>query len=344
LTAVIQELIPLIHGVLHMRVLITGGAGFIGSHLAETYLDNGDEVYIIDDLSTGSLDNIAHLKNGAYSKRLFVHIDTIMNRDIMMELVGTCDVIHHLAAAVGVEYILNNPMESITTNIQGTEIVLELCNKFKKRVLIASTSEVYGKHTHAPLIETDNIIYGPSSKFRWSYAASKLMDEFMSLAYFRTTGLQVTVARLFNTVGPRQTGTYGMVIPRLVGQALKNEPLTIYGDGNQTRTFTDVKDVVWAFMQMVETEGAFGEVFNVGGREEVSILALAQRIIAATSSSSEILFIPYDKAFGKDFEDMQRRVPGIDKIRDLIGFDPKIGLDAILNRVVNYMRKRPDAI
>ena len=328
-----------------MRVLITGGAGFIGSHLAEAYLEKGDEVYVIDDLSTGSLDNLAHLKDkGAFGKRLFVHVDTIMNRDIMLELVGTCDVVHHLAAAVGVEFILNHPMESITTNIQGTEIVLELCNKFKKRVLVASTSEVYGKHTHAPLVETDNIIYGPSSKFRWSYAASKLMDEFMSLAYFRTTGLQVTITRLFNTVGPRQTGTYGMVIPRLVGQALRNEPLTIYGDGNQTRTFTDVKDVVWAFMRMVENEDAFGEVFNVGGIEEVSILELARRILSLTGSGSELKLIPYDQAFGKDFEDMQRRVPGIEKIKALIGFDPKTNLDAILTRVVNYMRKRPDGV
>jgi UDP-glucose 4-epimerase len=328
-----------------MRVLITGGAGFIGSHLAEAYLENGDEVYIIDDLSTGSLDNIAHLKDkGAYEKRLFVHIDSILNRDVMLELVGTCDVVHHLAAAVGVEFILDHPMESITTNIQGSEIVLELCNKFKKRVLIASTSEVYGKHTHAPLVETDNIIYGPSSKFRWSYAASKLMDEFMSLAYHRTTGMQVTIARLFNTVGPRQTGAYGMVIPRLVGQALRNDPLTIYGDGLQTRTFTYVKDVVWAFMRLVENAAAFGQVFNVGGIEEISILSLAKRIITACDSSSEIQFIPYDKAFGKDFEDMQRRVPGIDKIRDLIGFDPQTPLDAILTKVISSMRKRTDSV
>lgn len=328
-----------------MRVLITGGAGFIGSHLAEACLENGDEVYIIDDLSTGSLDNIAHLKNkGAYQKRLFVHIDSILNRDIMLELVGTCDVVHHLAAAVGVEFILDHPMESITTNIQGTEIVLELCNKFKKRVLIASTSEVYGKHTHAPLVETDNIIYGPSSKFRWSYAASKLMDEFMALAYFRTTGLQATIARLFNTVGPRQTGAYGMVIPRLVGQALKNEPLTIYGDGQQTRTFTYVKDVIWAFMRLVENEAAFGQVLNVGGTEEISILALAERIISACNSSSDIQFIPYDQAFGKDFEDMQRRVPGIDKIRELIGFNPQTQLDVILTKVIGSMRKRTDSI
>jgi UDP-glucose 4-epimerase len=328
-----------------MRVLITGGAGFIGSHLADAYLENGDEVYIIDDLSTGSLDNIAHLKEkGAYRKRLFVHIDSILNRDIMLELVGTCDVVHHLAAAVGVEFILDHPMESIKTNIQGTEIVLELCNKFKKRVLIASTSEVYGKHTHAPLVETDNIIYGPSSKFRWSYAASKLMDEFMSLAYYRTTGLKVTIARLFNTVGPRQTGAYGMVIPRFIGQALKNEPLTVYGDGQQTRTFTYVKDVVWAFMRLVENDAAFGEVFNIGGIEEISITTLANRIVAATGSSSEVHYFPYDKVFGTDFEDMQRRVPGIKKIHNLIGFAPQTPLDAILAKVISAMRKRTDTL
>jgi len=328
-----------------MRVLITGGAGFIGSYLAEAYLENGDEVYIIDDLSTGSLDNIAHLKSREnYAKRLFVHIDSIMNRDIMLELVGTCHMIHHLAAAVGVELILNKPMESLKTNIRGTDIVLELCNKFKKKVLIASSSEVYGKHLHAPLVETDNIIYGPSSKFRWSYAASKLMDEFMSLAYYRTTGLKVTIVRLFNTVGPRQTGNYGMVIPRLVRQALENRPLTIYGDGTQTRTFTDVKDVVWAFMRMMEKKEAFGEVFNIGGAEEISILELAKRIVALTGSSSELQLIPYDQAFGKDFEDMQRRVPGIDKIGKLIGFRPSTELDAILIRVINYMRKKQEGV
>ena len=316
-----------------MRILITGGAGFIGSHLAEAYLEKGEEVYIIDDLSTGSLDNINHLKeNASYQKRLFVHIDTILNRDIMMELVGTCDVVHHLAAAVGVRYILDNPMDSIKTNIRGSETVLELCNKFKKRVLIASTSEVYGKHTHAPLIETD-------SKFRWSYAASKLMDEFMSLAYHRTTGLPVSVVRLFNTVGPRQTGTYGMVIPRLVSQALKNKPLTVYGDGSQTRTFTYVKDVVWALIKLMENENAFGEVFNVGGTQEVSILDLAKKIVTLTNSSSEIQLIPYDDVFGKDFEDMQRRVPSVEKLNNLVGFDPKTTLDAILTKVINYASK-----
>ncbi len=328
-----------------MRILITGGAGFIGSHLAQAYLENGDEVYIIDDLSTGSLDNINHLKeNFGFRKRLFVHIDTILNRDLLMELVGTCDVVHHLAAAVGVQYILDHPMESITANIKGTEIVLELCNKFKKRVLIASTSEVYGKHTHAPLVESDNIIYGPSSKFRWSYAASKLMDEFMSLAYFRTTGLKVTLVRLFNTVGPRQTGTYGMVIPRFVSQALRNEPLKVYGDGTQTRTFTYLKDVVWALMQMIEKDEAFGDVFNIGGLEEVSIIDLAKRIISATDSKSEIEIIPYEEAFGKDFEDMQRRVPGLEKISKLIGFNPQTPLDAILSKVITFMRTKPNGI
>jgi nucleoside-diphosphate-sugar epimerase len=326
-----------------MRVLITGGAGFIGSHLAQAYLEKGDEVYIIDDLSTGSLDNINSLKhNPGFRNRLFIHIDTILNRDLLMELVGTCDVIHHLAAAVGVQYILDHPMESITANIKGTEIVLELCNKFKKRVLVASTSEVYGKHTHAPLVETDNIIYGPSSKSRWSYAASKLMDEFMSLAYFRTTGLKVTLVRLFNTVGPRQTGTYGMVIPRFVSQALRSEPLKVYGDGSQTRTFTYVKDVVWALMHMVEKEEAFGDVFNIGGTEEISILDLANRIIEATGSKSEIELVPYEKAFGKDFEDMQRRVPSLEKIGRLIGFNPQTQLEAILSKVIAHMRTNPD--
>jgi UDP-glucose 4-epimerase len=320
-----------------MRVLITGGAGFIGSHLAEAYLEKGDEVYIIDNLSTGSLDNIQHLKEKAgYQKRLFVHIDTILNRDIMLELIGTCDVVHHLAAAVGVRYILDNPMDSIKTNIQGSETVLELCNKFKKRVQIASTSEVYGKHTHAPLIETDNIIYGPSSKFRWSYAASKLMDEFMSLAYFRTTGLAVNVVRLFNTVGPRQTGTYGMVIPRLVAQAVKNKPLTVYGDGTQTRTFTYVKDVVWALIKLMENDNAFGEVFNIGGTEEISIYDLAEKIVSLANSSSQVQLIPYNEVFGKDFEDMQRRVPSIEKLNHLIGFEPKTTLDVILTKIINY--------
>jgi len=322
-----------------MRVLITGGAGFIGSHLAESHLLNGNEVYIIDDLSTGSIDNIRFLQEDlAYKNRLFVHINTILNHDMMLELTGICDVVYHLAAAVGVQTILDKPLESIVTNIQGTEKVLEMCNKFKKRVLIASTSEVYGKHMHAPLVETDNIIYGPSSKFRWSYAASKLMDEFTALAHHRTNGLEVVITRLFNTVGPRQTGAYGMVIPRFVAQALKNEPITVFGDGTQTRTFTYVKDVVAALMALMASEEAVGEVTNVGGVEEISILDLAKRIIGMTDSTSKIQRIPYEKAFGKDFEDMQRRVPSTEKLMALTGRAPDKSLDFILSQVIEYIK------
>jgi UDP-glucose 4-epimerase len=322
-----------------MRVLITGGAGFIGSHLVEAYLERGDEVYVIDDLSTGSLKNIEFLqKEDRYRDRLFVHIDTILNHETMLELVGICDTVFHLAAAVGVQYILDNPLQSIKTNIQGTEKVLELCDKFKKKVLLASTSEVYGKHTHAPLVETDNIVYGPSSKFRWSYAASKLMDEFTALAYHRTKRLQVTIARLFNTIGPRQTGTYGMVVPRFVEQALNDEPLTVYGDGTQTRTFTGVKDVVRVFMGMVENDHSFGEVFNIGGTEEISILDLAQRVIALSESKSEIVLIPYEEAYAADFEDMMRRVPSVQKVHQLLGYKPDDNLDSILNKIIAFMK------
>ena len=324
-----------------MRVLITGGAGFIGSHLAESYLEKGEEVYIIDDLSTGSMDNIRSLQeNPAYKNNLFVHINTILNPDMMLELTGICDVVYHMAAAVGVQTILQKPLESIITNIQGTEKVLEMCNKFKKRVLIASTSEVYGKHLHAPLVETDNIIYGPSSKFRWSYAASKLMDEFTALAYHRTNGLEVIITRLFNTVGPRQTGAYGMVIPRFVTQALKNEPITVFGDGSQSRTFTYVKDVVTALTKLMASDRSNGEVFNVGGDEEVTIVDLARKIIDMTGSSSTIRLIPYEEAFGKDFEDMQRRVPSTEKLEQVTGFVPDKRLDFILNEVIDYIRNR----
>jgi UDP-glucose 4-epimerase len=323
-----------------MRIFITGGAGFIGSHLAEAYLENGDEVYIIDDLSTGSMRNIEHLQNDSQFKdRLFFQENSILNYEPMLELIGICDVVFHLAAAVGVKYILEHPMESIKTNIQGTELVLELCNKFKKKVLIASSSEVYGKHKHAPLVETDNIIYGPSSKFRWSYAASKLMDEFTALAYHRTNGLKVTITRLFNTIGPRQTGTYGMVVPRFIGQALSGKPLTVYGNGDQTRTFTSVKDVVKAFVGLMENDGTFGQVFNIGGTEEISILDLAEKIIDITGSASKIELIPYEVAYEADFEDMERRVPSIEKVSRLIGFEPNENLDDIIREIVDFMKK-----
>lgn len=322
-----------------MKVLITGGAGFIGSHLAEACLERGDEVYVIDDLSTGSLDNVTPFsRDDRYRDRFFVRTDTILNHDALLELVGTCDAVFHLAAAVGVRYILEKPLESIKTNIQGTEMVLALCAKFKKKVLITSSSEVYGKHVHAPLVETDNIIYGPSSKFRWSYAASKLMDEFSALAYYRTNGLKAIVTRLFNTVGPRQTGAYGMVIPRLVSQALQNQPLTVYGDGRQSRTFTYVKDVVAALMALMDHEKAAGEVFNVGGTEEITIFELAEKIIARTGAASAIELIPYEVAYEKDFEDMQRRVPSIEKINRLVGFKPETSLDDIIDSVIAYQK------
>jgi len=293
-----------------MKVLITGGAGFIGSHLAEAYLSRGEEVFIIDDLSTGSIENIKHLQeHKAYKERLFVKIDTVLNYDTMLELVGTCDVVFHLAAAVGVQYILDNPLASITTNISGTELVLKLCNKFRKKVLIASTSEVYGKHDHAPLEETDDCVYGPSVKWRWSYAATKLMDEFMAIAYHRTNKLPVVIARLFNTVGPRQTGRYGMVIPRLVKQALTNRPLTVYGDGSQTRTFTHVQDAVAAMLKLIDNPESIGEVVNIGGSQEVSILTLANRIKDITGSCSEIQLVPYEDVFPRDFEDMHDVCP-----------------------------------
>jgi UDP-glucose 4-epimerase len=323
-----------------MRVLVTGGAGFVGSHLVETHLKKGDDVYVIDDLSTGSMNNIkSFIEDPGFSSHFFFAEDSILNHESMVELIGICDRVYHLAAAVGVLYVLEHPFESIRTNIQGTEKVLELCDKFKKRVLITSSSEVYGKHVHAPLTENDNVVYGPSSKFRWSYAASKLMDEFMALAYHRTSGLEVVIARLFNTVGPRQTGAYGMVIPRFVGQALRNDPLTVYGDGRQTRTFTYVEDVVEALIGLMDRPEATGEVFNIGGTEEISIEALAKRVIAITGSNSEIEHIPYEVAFEKDFEDMERRVPDIEKIQACIGFNPKTDLDAIIKSVAEYLSR-----
>jgi len=311
-----------------MNVLITGGAGFIGSYLVDN-LSMLNTVTVVDDLSTGSMENIAHLKG-----IIEFYQDTILNKDLMLKLINDADVVYHLAAAVGVEYILDNPLESIKTNIQGTEIVLNLCSVLDKPVLITSSSEVYGKHTHAPLVETDNCIYGPSNKSRWSYAASKLVDEFTALAYAKARGLRVVIARLFNTTGPKQSDAYGMVIPRFVSQALNGEDLTVYGDGSQTRTFTHVDDVVYSLIRLMDTNGNYGEVFNVGGKEEVSILELARMIRKYTKSSSNIEFIPYDEAFEKDFEDMQRRVPSSKKLYKAIGYKPTASLFSIINDVI----------
>lgn len=326
-----------------MRVLITGGAGFIGSHLAESYLEKGDEVYIIDDLSTGTLDNVKSIERHQNAKEhLFVTIDTILNRDVMTELVGTCDIVVHLAAAVGVQYILDNPLSSIVTNIRGTEVVLELCDKFKKKVLLASTSEVYGKHDDAPLYESADCVYGPSSKSRWSYAAAKLMDEFTGLAYHRNKKLPVIIVRLFNTVGPRQTGRYGMVVPRFVKAALRDDPITVYGDGQQTRTFTHVDEVVRCLIKLLETPESVGDVINIGGVEEVSILRLAKVILEKTESRSEIKIIPYAEVYPKDFEDMRRRVPSTEKLHGMINDAPTWSLDRILDDIVEFFKNESD--
>ena len=322
-----------------MKVLITGGAGFIGSYLAEAYIKNGDEVYVVDDLSTGSLSNIRPLIPDA--KFHFVE-DSILNRETMLELIGICDVIVHLAAAVGVKLIIEEPLKSIHTNIVGTETVLELANKFRKMIFLASTSEIYGKNSQVPLSESDMRIYGPTQILRWSYAATKAMDEFLALAYYRTQKLPVIIARFFNTVGPRQTGRYGMVIPRFISQALKNEPITVFGDGTQTRSFTYVEDVVRGIMGLIEDSRAIGEIFNIGGETEISINDLAQQVRTITDSDSPIRHISYDDAYQQGFEDMQRRVPDITKIKSLIGYSNTHSLEDILTKVAEYERTRID--
>ena len=326
-----------------MRVLITGGAGFIGSHLAEAYLRKGGEVYIIDNLSTGSLNNLGTLyEEERFKNKLFVHVDSVLNNHSMEVLIKTCDVVFHLAAAVGVRYILDHPLESIITNVMGTESVLKLCHEYNKKVLLTSSSEVYGKNSNVPLSETENIVFGPPSKFRWSYASSKLINEYFALGYYRAKRLKVIITRLFNTIGPKQSYSYGMVVPRLVNQAINNEDLTIYGDGRQTRTFAYVTDIVWALMALMEHNATVGEVFNVGGKEEISILDLSQKIIKIADSRSKIKFISYSKAFGKDFEDMQSRVPSLKKIKEYINFDPQGDLDYILNNIISYMKDTND--
>ncbi len=320
-----------------MKILVTGGAGFIGSHLCDLLISRGEEVHVIDDLSTGSLENIAHLNKHPHFQ---YSIDTILNVPVMEQLINDCDCIVHLAAAVGVKYVLENPLSSIETNILGTETALKLANRYKKRILVASTSEVYGKHTHAPLKEDDNLIYGPPSTMRWSYAASKLVDEFTALAYHRTKKLDTIIIRCFNTIGPRQTGLYGMVVPRFIQQALRDEPITVFGDGKQTRTFTFINDVAEAVYRLINCQRGAGEVVNIGGTEEITIADLAAKIKELVGSSSEIVFIPYDKAYGKDFEDMMRRVPSVEKLHSLIGFVPETTLDKILGNTIEYFRAK----
>jgi UDP-glucose 4-epimerase len=320
-----------------LRVLITGGAGFIGSHLSDAYLERGDEVFVLDDLSTGSIENIAHLKD---HPRFHYTIDTVLNQPLLAELVDACDVIFHLAAAVGVKLIVESPVRTIETNVHCTEVVLSMANKKKKKVLVASTSEVYGLSEQVPFREDGNLVMGATTKGRWSYACSKAIDEFLALAYWREKKLPTIVVRLFNTVGPRQTGQYGMVIPTFVKQALAGRPLTVYGTGEQTRCFGYVGDVVGALVRLMDHPEAVGQVFNIGSNEEVSILELAERVKELTKSDSEIVLVPYDEAYEEGFEDMPRRIPDTTKINALVGFQPEIKLDGILDKVITYYSGR----
>lgn len=319
------------------HALITGGAGFIGSHLAEHLLAHDYEVTIIDNLSTGRFENVAHLEGHS---RFRYAIEDIRSQPVLDRLVSECDVIYHLAAAVGVFSIVSNPIETIEINVGGTEAVLKTARRYRKKVLVASTSEVYGKGIKVPFSEGDDRVLGPTNKSRWSYAASKALDEFLSLAYHRAVDLPVVVFRLFNTVGPRQVGNYGMVLPRFVQWALQDEPLQIFGDGQQSRCFCNVKDVVDALTRLGESPEAVGEVFNVGTDEEVTIRELAERVIARTGSSSEIVYIPYEQAYAPGFEDMKRRVPNIEKIGRFIGWKPTTPLDQTIDQIVDYFRSQ----
>jgi UDP-glucose 4-epimerase len=324
-----------------LRVLITGGAGFIGSHLADAYLQRGDEVLIIDDLSTGTIENIRHLKN---NPRFQYTIDSVHNQPVTAELVDQCDVVVHLAAAVGVKLIVESPVRTIETNVKGTEVVLALANKKQKRVLVASTSEVYGLSADVPFKEDGNLVMGATTKGRWSYACSKAIDEFLALAYWREKKLPTTIVRLFNTVGPRQTGRYGMVIPTFVKQALARRPITVYGNGKQTRCFGYVGDVVEALIKLMDHADSVGQVYNIGSTEEISIAKLAEKVKELTNSDSEIIFVPYDEAYEEGFEDMPRRVPDTSKIKQLVGFQPKMKLEGILQSVIDYHSGRPSSL
>src|SRR6476619_1767905 len=319
-----------------MRVLITGGAGFVGSHLAEAFLERGDEVFILDNLSTGSIDNVVHLKE---NPRFHYTIDTVTNEPVLAELIDRCDIVVHLAAAVGVKLIVEQPVHTIETNVHGTEVVLKIANKKKKLVLIASTSEVYGKSLEVPFREDADLVLGPTSKHRWAYACSKMIDEFLALAYWKERKLPVIVVRLFNTVGPRQTGQYGMVIPNLVRQALAGQPITVFGDGTQSRSFTYVGDVVKAMVALIDEPRAVGQVFNIGNGHEITIRDLAEKVKTLNGSNSEIVMIPYERAYEAGFEDMPRRVPDIGRILALVGYRPTVDLDESLTRVIEHFRQ-----
>jgi len=320
-----------------MLSLITGGAGFVGSHLAETLLTRGHEVIILDDLSTGSVENIRHIRSNA---KLHCFFESVMDRRLLAELVDDSDVVFHLAAAVGVRRIIESPVRTIETNVKGTELVLEAAAKKHKLVFLASTSEVYGKNGHAPFREDDDTVCGATTKSRWSYATSKALDEFLALAYWKEKRLPVVIGRLFNTVGPRQTGRYGMVLPTFVSQALEGEPLTVYGNGQQSRCFGYVGDAVEAIIRLVQAEAAVGEVVNIGNDGEITIQNLALQVKAQTGSSSELQFIPYDQAYEVGFEDMARRVPCLEKLQRLTSFRPTTPLTTIIDKVIAYYRGR----
>ncbi|HEV8074679.1 MAG TPA: GDP-mannose 4,6-dehydratase [Candidatus Acidoferrum sp.] len=320
-----------------MRYLITGGAGFIGSHLAERLLEKGEQVVLLDNLSTGSMENIRHLKG---SDRLEYHLDGIENRQVLAELVDDADVIVHLAAAVGVKLIVESPVRTIETNVNGTQMILEAASKKKKLVLIASTSEVYGKNTNVPFHEDADLVLGATTKGRWSYAASKALDEFLALSYWKEKKQPVIVVRFFNTVGPRQTGRYGMVLPNFVKRALDGDPIEVYGNGQQSRCFCDVRDTVEALLRLMPLDRAVGEVVNIGNTEEVTIENLAKIVKHRTGSASPIQFVPYDKAYEPGFEDMMRRVPSIEKLHAMTGFRPQTNLADIIDRVSAYFRQK----
>jgi len=317
--------------------LITGGAGFIGSHLSEALLDSGHDVLILDNLSTGSIDNIAHLKG----RRGFEYfVDTVTNEPLLAELIDRSDVVFHFAAAVGVKLIVEQPVYTIETNVHGTEVVLKHANKKKKLVVIASTSEVYGKSEDVPFREDSDLVMGPTPKHRWAYACSKAIDEFLALAYWKERKLPVIIVRFFNTVGPRQSGQYGMVIPNFVRQALAGEPITVFGDGTQQRAFTHVTDVVGALLKLIAEPKAVGQVINIGNKQEITILALAERVRELSGSDSPIKLVPYDDAYESGFEDMPRRVPDLTRIEGLIGYKATLQLDEILTQVIDYFRKK----
>lgn len=319
-----------------MKILITGGAGFIGSHLGEQLLKDGHQVVAIDNLSTGSYKNIEHLVE---NKNFTFVFDTIENTIVLDRIVSEVDLIFHLAAAVGVELIVKDPVNVIRANVLGTETVLATANRYRRKTIIASTSEVYGKSENTPFREDDDSILGPTIKNRWSYACSKLIDEFSALAYHHEFNLPVIVVRFFNTVGPRQTGRYGMVIPRLVSQALQNKPITVYGTGAQQRCFCHVQDVIGALIKLTRTEEAVGNIYNIGSTEEIAIKDLALKIKKLTDSNSDIVYVSYDKAYEKGFEDIMRRVPSTEKINKLIGFKPVYSLDKIITDIIAFQKR-----